>query len=438
MKKRSIKVLVVIMAIVCTLCAMNITVYADDVKTNTAIASYSSKLATPKVSISTPNTKTPTIKLSWKEVKGANKYYIYRRDTKNGSLKLVAKTSKLYYKDTNVVNNKTYYYKVRAYKLENKKVVTKSDSSSTVKNAIVSLSKVSNVKASTISDSQIKLSWDKVNGATRYYVYYSTSKSGTYKSIGYVTKNSYTFNKLNSSTTYYFKVKSAKVLDGKTYKSSYSSIASAKTNSKDGEFIVDFEKIPNGKDLPTGSAMTCLAMLLNHYGVKTDKMEVYEYFDCRVPYYNDEGKIWCDYSDYLFVGDPTSKKYKYGSGANYTEINNVGRKIATDKGLREKWSLDFSFWCDDFVNAKEHFDAGNIYLVRIDTSSSTDSFWWDTKADGAYHSKYFEYDEKYVILCGYTDNKEYIVYDPESDKFEKYYYLPEERLLFTLVIALEK
>ena len=439
MKKRSIKLLAILMAIICAFCAINVTAYADELKTDTVSVSYSNKLSKPKVKISVTSTEEPTLKLSWDNVEGANKYYIYRRDSKTGSLKLVAKTSKLYYKDTNVKKNKTYYYRVKAYQIKNKKIVKKSDSSSTVSKAIVSLSKVKNVKATAVSDSKIKLSWDKVSGATRYYLYYSTSKNGTYKSIGYVTKNSYTFTKLNSSTTYYFKVKSAKKIDSKVYKSSYSPVASAKTNAKNGEFIVDFKKISNKEaGLPTGSAMTCLAMLLNHYGVDVSAQEVYKNFDCRIPYYNDKGELWCDYTENLFVGDPTTKEKYYGYGTYYTEIKTVGKKICSDKGLKEKWKTDFGFWADDFENAKQHLKDGNIYLIRLNTSSSVDAFWWDTKANGSYQLRCFEHDEKYVILCGYTDNKEYIVYDPATDKFEKYYYWPENYFLCSAIIALEK
>ena len=405
MKKRSIKFLAIVMALVCALCAINITAYAD--------TTSSSKLDKPKVSISVSSTKTPTLKLSWDKVEGANKYYIYRADTKGSKLKLVAKTSKLYYKDDSVVKNKTYYYKVRAYKITNNKVVKKSDTSSTVSKAIVTLSKVKTLKATTVSESKIKLSWNKVSGATRYYMYYSTSKNGTYKSIGYTTKTSYTFSNLDSSTTYYFKVKSAKKLESKVYKSSYSSVASAKTNSKDGEFIVDFEKISNKEaGLPTGSAITSLTMLLNHYGLDLSPMEVYEYFDCSTEFYTKNGRLYGPNHRKYFIGDPTSNK-AYCYGAEMVYIGDVYKEIlATNKNTIKR----VQFNVIEYDKIKKAIREGNIFFVCAAKNDPNKKCIFWLHEDGAAQM----YDnQKYGILCGYTDTH-YIVYDPYLDKYEKY------------------
>lgn len=420
MKKRSIKIVAILMALICVFCAMNITAYADEMKSETVSVSYSNKLTTPKVKISVISSEESTLKLSWDKVEGANKYYIYRRDTKSGSLKLVAKTSKLYYKDTNVSKNKTYYYKVRAYQIKNNKVVKKSDTSSIVSKAIVSLAKVKNVKATAVSDSKIKISWDKVSGATRYYLYYATSKNGTYKSIGYVTKNSYTFSKLNSSTTYYFKVQSAKKLDSKVYKASYSPIASAKTNSKNGEFIVEFDKISNKEaGLPTGSAITCLSMILNHYGVKTTPKELLPYFNCSDEFYYKDGELWGPSPDDVFVGDPTSDK-AYSYGIEISTVSWLLKKYLVESGKDDEMCINYSMTASDSNVLKEYIHRGNICLAILNMSDSTEGYRFNYIAyDGVKVLSYLGYDEKYVILCGYTNN-EYIFYDPVTGKYEKW------------------
>lgn len=69
------------------------------------------KLARPVVKISSSNRK---IKLTWKKVKDAQKYEIYRSITKNGTYKKVATTKNLKYTSSSLKRGKTYYYKVRA------------------------------------------------------------------------------------------------------------------------------------------------------------------------------------------------------------------------------------------------------------------------------------------------------------------------------------
>ena len=70
--------------------------------------------------------------------------------------------------------------------------------------------------------------WGKVNGATNYTVYYSTSKNSGYKKAGTTSGKSYTVKKLKPGKTYYFKVVANKKVGSKTYTSAYSKIVSAK------------------------------------------------------------------------------------------------------------------------------------------------------------------------------------------------------------------
>ncbi len=59
-----------------------------------------------------------SIKVSWGRVSGATKYQVYRATKKDGKYTKVAETTKLGYTNKKLANNKTYYYKVRAYHLE--------------------------------------------------------------------------------------------------------------------------------------------------------------------------------------------------------------------------------------------------------------------------------------------------------------------------------
>lgn len=86
-----------------------------------------------------------------------------------------------------------------------------------------------NITATTVSASQINLTWDSVAGATSYYVYGATSSSGTYSRIATVTTTSYINTGLWADTTYYYKVQAVNSAGS----SSYSPVAYAKTTLSD-------------------------------------------------------------------------------------------------------------------------------------------------------------------------------------------------------------
>ena len=66
-----------------------------------------------------------------------------------------------------------------------------------------------------------KIYWNAVDGAVKYWVYRSTDGK-TFKYYDSTTKTSYTNNSTEIGTTYYYKVKAVKIVDGKEYTSDYS------------------------------------------------------------------------------------------------------------------------------------------------------------------------------------------------------------------------
>lgn len=80
-------------------------------------------LAKPVVSAQ-KRTKT-TVMLTFKKIKGADSYIIYRSKTKSGKYKKIATTSSGKYKVKNLKANSRYYFKVAAVKKKTGKVVSK-------------------------------------------------------------------------------------------------------------------------------------------------------------------------------------------------------------------------------------------------------------------------------------------------------------------------
>lgn len=89
--------------------------------------------------------------------------------------------------------------------------------------AVAELDKPAISKATAKSESSVKLTWNEVENAEKYVVYYSTQKSKDYKKYGITSKTSVTVKKLKANTTYYFKLKARRTVDGKYVYSAYSS-----------------------------------------------------------------------------------------------------------------------------------------------------------------------------------------------------------------------
>jgi len=83
------------------------------------------------------------------------------------------------------------------------------------------------VSANATSSSSITISWNAVSGATSYTVYRSTSRSGSFSSVGTTSSTSFTNTGLSANTTYYYKVTASNSYGT----SGYSSTVSAKTQS---------------------------------------------------------------------------------------------------------------------------------------------------------------------------------------------------------------
>lgn len=184
--------------------------------TNGSFGAYS-ELKACDYKCATPNVKITTSaghpKIYWNAVDGAAKYYIYR-STNGTSFKYYDSTTKTSYTNTSTTIGTTYYYKVVAVSANGIKSGESSVKSIQCKPAAPSLS-------ITRSSGKPKLSWKAVSGATKYWIYRSTDGKN-YKYYDMTTKTTYTNSSTSVGTTYYYKVKAVKVVNGNNVASAYS------------------------------------------------------------------------------------------------------------------------------------------------------------------------------------------------------------------------
>lgn len=182
-----------------------------------AVKSIKCTTAAPSLSISRVNGKP---KLSWKAVSGATKYWIYR-STDGKNFKYYDSTTKTSYTNSGAASGIKYYYKVKAVATVNGKSVA---SSYSYAKSLVCTPATPNVSI-TSANGKPKLSWNAVNGATKYWVYRSTDGKN-FKYYDSTTKTTYTNNSTTVGTRYYYKVKAVVVDNGTSYASAFSSAKS--------------------------------------------------------------------------------------------------------------------------------------------------------------------------------------------------------------------
>ncbi len=83
----------------------------------------------------------------------------------------------------------------------------------------------------TAGNNSIKISWQQTRDVSGYRIYRSTSRNGSYKLIKVADSkaNSYTSSKLKDKRTYYYKIRTYMVVDGRNIYGSYSTVKSCKT-----------------------------------------------------------------------------------------------------------------------------------------------------------------------------------------------------------------
>ncbi len=144
------------------------------------------------------------IALSWTAVDGATSYSVYTSTSPSGIYGLVSTVSSTSYTNTDLAANTTYYYKVLASNSAGSSSYSSEVSATTYPAAPRDLT------ATADSSSQITLTWSKIDGATSYSIYRSSSSTGTYTSIiEGVPSETYTDTGLSPKTAYYYKVKAS-------------------------------------------------------------------------------------------------------------------------------------------------------------------------------------------------------------------------------------
>jgi len=170
-----------------------------------------------------------SIKLSWKETEGVEGYRVYVSTKESSGYTALGNTKNTSYTCKSLKAGTTYYFKVRSHNTVSGE--KKYSGYTAAKKLKLTVPAPGSFKITNSSATSVKLSWNKVSGASGYQIYRATSKNGTYKKIKTITSGSSTSctNKsLKNGKTYYYKIRAYKTVDGNKKYSKFCDILSKK------------------------------------------------------------------------------------------------------------------------------------------------------------------------------------------------------------------
>ena len=163
-----------------------------------------------------------SVALSWREVKGADGYKVYVYSSKKKKYTTLKSVKSNKYTAEELKSGTTYKFAVKPYAKKNGKTYYGKPVYLTVTTKLTRP-----ILTAKITAKGNTLSWNKVNGADGYVIYYSTEKDGSYAKLKTTTAAAYTHTKASKSKKYYYKVRAYKTVSGEKIYSSFSTVKQA-------------------------------------------------------------------------------------------------------------------------------------------------------------------------------------------------------------------
>ena len=168
--------------------------------------------------VTTRSMRYDAVEIQWNNVIGSTAYEIYRSESPTQVykyVKTVSGSSNTKFVNTGLISGKTYYYKIRAYRLVSGEKVYGTFSNAVSRKPIPGKPAIQSVKGTT--SKHLAVTWSEISGADGYEVYRSNTSTGTFKRIVSISggnRLTYTNSGLTANKTYYYKVRAYRIVNG--------------------------------------------------------------------------------------------------------------------------------------------------------------------------------------------------------------------------------
>ena len=171
--------------------------------------------------LSATNVGDTAFKLSWSEVKGATRYIIYRKSINDAWKKVLTLGGDVFtYTSASMLPN-TYSYRIKAARYDSiDRVMTSPSNIKTLKSVLAAPV----IKQLSEQSDGIKVRWEKIESATSYEVYRSTSLEGSYSRVKKTKHLSCVDSTTKANKTYYYKVRALREHQDDVYYSYFSDV----------------------------------------------------------------------------------------------------------------------------------------------------------------------------------------------------------------------
>lgn len=169
-----------------------------------------------------------SFKISWKAVRGAEKYQVYISPTGVTEYKKIGETENTKFTVTDLSGTTGYKIRIRAVSKNNRSDFSDAALAYTVPK------KIEKIKTASVSGTKVKLAWQENSAVSYYKIYVSAKKGGKLRYAGKTFESTFTYNGEKSLTNYFFVIRpivenETKLLKGK---------ASDRIKGKTGKLII--------------------------------------------------------------------------------------------------------------------------------------------------------------------------------------------------------